>query len=147
MPVDGVELESAVPTRFFQSVDAYPTEWGRLIWRVQLNLLANGSVALPVFRTFYPGVEWNLRHHERSWFLTAWLRWEGMGPPQSAAGPPSIEGDRVAFSIGPNAFLRCRVDARDRRSIARSVQADTPVAPSEEPGVISLDEIIQSRIK
>ena len=144
VPVDGVELESNVPTRFFQSLDAYPSEWGRLLWRVQLNALENERVTLPVFRTFYPGIEWNLRHAQRRWFLTAWLRWEGPGPPQPAAAAPSIEGDAVAFCVEGSVFLRCRVDARDRLSIARNVRSHHKSAEPGEPGVISLDDVIES---
>lgn len=142
-PVDGIELESAVPTRFFQTLDAYPPEWGRLLWRVQLNHLENGRVALPVFRTFYPGVEWNLRKGEHRWFLTAWLRWEGPGPPDPSNQLPSIEGDTVAFYVERGVQLRCRVDARDRRSIAQSVRSHQTVATAGDPGVISLDDLIE----
>lgn len=142
--VTGVELESSVPTRFFQTVGAYPLEWGRLYWRVQLNNISGGrGVTTPVFRTFYPGVEWNLKHPKPQWFLTAWLRWEGPGPPQHIAQPPSIEGATVTFHVDRSAFLRCRVDARDRRSMARSVLPPSGGAQADEPGLISLDDIIE----
>lgn len=142
--IDGVELESSVPTRFFQSVDAYPPEWGRLVWRVQLNRLDLRDVTLPVYRTFYPGVEWNLRAGDGRWFLTAWMRWEGPGPLQPIAQPPAIDGDTVSFCIDRTIFLRCRVDARDRRSIAQNVRSQRADPQPHEPGLISLDDIIGS---
>ena len=78
--VDGVRLESDVPTRFFQTLDPFPPEWGRLRWRIQLNGIVSERAAAPMFRTFYPGVEWNLHRAESRWFLTAWFTWEGPGP-------------------------------------------------------------------
>ncbi len=162
--VDGVEFESECPTRFFQSVDAFPSEWGRLTWRVQLNKIESGRAALPVFRTFYPGTEWNLNRAGPRWFLTAWLKWEGPGPPyrEVAPGPVRIEGDTVLFPIAwmpkpqaahsPDAarepdldrpiFLRSRVDARDRRRIAESLRAQTAPRAHADPGMILLDDFI-----
>lgn len=146
--VDGVQLESAVPTRFFQTLDAYPNQWGRLLWRVQLNKIEEDRASAPVFRTFYPGVEWNLRQGGR-WFLTAWLRWEGPGPAAAGARAPdsiAFENDMVLFCIGrePDGkllYLRSRVDARDRRSIATAVQMERET-PAADPAVISLDDIL-----
>jgi len=169
--IDGVTLESRVPTRFFQTIDAYPGEWGRLSWRIQLNKIVSGQTALPAFRTFYPGVEWNLKHPDYRWFLTAWLKWEGPGPPYrdpALPGPPQIpaliKDDTVLFcfawmpkpkpvdvpDVPPEPdferplFLRSRVDARDRRSIAEAVHAKPEVAAKPASGVISLDDIIEA---
>jgi len=167
VPVDGVELESAVPTRFFQSVDAYPPEWGRLTWRVQLNKIVSDRAAAPVFRTFYPGVEWNLNRPDYRWFLTAWITWEGSGPPYrdpNVPGPPRIEADTVLFRIAwmpkpqsadfPDAarepdlerpiFLRSRVDARDRRRIAEALHAAPAPQARADSGVIQLDDILKA---
>jgi len=158
--VDGVELESGVPTRFFQTVDAFPPEWGRLTWRVQLNKIDSGRAGPPVFRTFYPGTEWNLARPDHQWFLSAWLRWEGPGPPYRAPAPEAVRvvGDTVLFHIAwlpkpgdfPDAapepdldrpiFLRSRVDARDRRSIAESLQAQPARPAKADSGVITLDD-------
>ena len=141
--LDGVELYSKARTRLFQTLDPYPREWGRLIWRVQVNKLDAQRVTLPMFRTFYPGVEWNLNVPDYRWFLTAWLRWEGPGPPESSRVPaPRIEGDTVLFYIGalPDAksiFLRSRVDAREERRIA----AERPV--KSDPSIISLDDLLE----
>jgi hypothetical protein len=143
--VEGVEIESDVPTRFFQTLDRYPREWGSLSWRVQLNRLECGSAATPRFRTFYSGAEWNLRGHGGRWFLTAWARWDGPGPGSgepSIPRPVGIEGDTVLFRIGPVA-LRCRVDARDRREIASSLAARDRVEPLPTPGLIVLDDLVQ----
>ena len=172
LPIDGVEFESAVPTRFFQTVDAYPPEWGRLSWRIQVNKIESGRAVVPVFRTFYPGIEWNLNRPDYRWFLTAWFTWDGPGPqypPLNAAPPndaplndaplngtPLIEDDTVLFRIGwmprVNAaaepdperpiFLRSRVDARDRRRIAEDLQSHQAPEPKSGSGVISLDDII-----
>ena len=145
--IDGVELHSTIATRFFQTVDAYPEEWGRLFWRVQVNKLDDGRATTPSFRSFYPGIEWNLKSQDGRWFLSAWFRWDGAGPPDSS--PPDsirIENDTVLFAIGTTQdrtlFLRCRVDTRDRRSIAQEVQAaaQTPEQPGE--GVIVLDNLL-----
>jgi len=154
--IDGVELESAVPTRFFQTLDAYPSEWGRLVWRVQLNKFVAGRAGSPVFRTFYPGVEWNLRcpdlhSPDDHWFLTAWMRWEGTGPPDRNLAPaqPAVFVEAhtalflVAQSLGQPVFLRSRVDARDRRQIAEAV-APAPKPPVDSgPGVLLLDDLIE----
>lgn len=165
--IDGVVLESSVPTRFFQTVDTLPPEWGRLSWRVQLNKIVSGRAGSPVFRTFYPGVEWKLDHPDYRWFLTAWFRWDGDGPGYPDPGLPAairIEGDTVLFRIAwkpkpqhpesTNAppepdlarpvFLRSRVDARERKRIAEGLRAEheTPAAPPS--AVISLDDIIEA---
>lgn len=152
--VDGVELESAVPTRFFQTLDAYPSEWGRLVWRIQLNRLVAECVASPVLRTFYPGVEWNLRRPDVQpddrWFLTAWMRWEGTGPPHydlaDAQPTVRIEANTALFLIAPNLeqplFLRSRVDARDRRQIAQALDPEAQ-PPKGAQGVILLDDLIE----
>lgn len=146
--VDGVELDSAVPTRFFQTVDAYPAEWGRLTWRVQLNKIQSGQAAAPVFRTFYPGVEWNLRRPDPRWFLTAWLRWEGPGPPHRDPGltaPAQVDEDTVLFRIADferPIFLRSRIDARERRRIAETLTAQQRQLPNQH-AVIMLDDIVR----
>ena len=160
--VDGVEIASAVPTRFFQTLDSYPSAWGRLTWRVQLNKIAGEQASAPGFRTFYPGVEWNLRRKEPEaddrWLLTAWTKWEGPGPPYRdlVVTHPQIriDGDTVLFLVAclPNVtgepdpgrplFLRSRVDARDRRSIAQG-DRDEREAPAASPGVILLDDLIE----
>jgi len=165
--IDGVVLESGVPTRFFQTVDALPPEWGRLSWRVQLNKIASGRAGLPVFRTFYPGVEWNLNHPDYRWFLSAWFKWEGAGPPYRDPGSPGtvqVEGDTVLFRIAwqpkPAAveaasalpepdlsrplYLRSRIDARDRKRISEAVQAREARPAPAGSAVISLDDIIEA---
>jgi hypothetical protein len=154
--VDGVELHSSLPTRFFQTLDAYPPEWGRLIWRVQLNRLVDDRAVSPAFRTFYPGIEWNLRHPEMlssddRWFLSAWMRWEGAGAPDCkrdiAMPVVQIEASTALFLVATNReqpiFLRSRVDARDRHQIAREL--DNEPAPSSTPsqGIIRLDDVIE----
>jgi hypothetical protein len=164
--VDGVELESGVPTRFFQAVDGYPPEWGRLSWRIQLNKIVAGRAATPVFRTFYPGVEWNLNRADHRWFLTAWFRWEGAGPQYRNPGlaePARIEGDtalfRIAWMTKPRSlefpdtppepdhdrplFLRSRVDARDRSRISEALQSRQELQAKSDPAVIVLDDIIE----
>ena len=143
-PVDGVELTSKARTRLFQTLDAYPREWGRLTWRVQVNKLEGDRASLPMFRTFYPGVEWNLKVPDYRWFLTAWFKWDGPGPPDR--GPvtpiPMVEGDTVLFCIGaaPDAkplFLRSRVDAREQRRLA----SEPP--PKSDSSIIVLDDVIE----
>lgn len=165
-PVDGVELESSVATRFFQTVDPCPPEWGDLSWRIQLNKFVSGRADLPMFRTFYPGIEWNLSHPDDDrWFLTAWCKWEGPGPAYRDLcfpTPVQIQGDVVFFRIAwlPKAkppdsprsaaepdfdkplFLRSRVDARDRRRIAEDLQSKPEVEHERDPSVIMLDDII-----
>ncbi len=145
--IDGVELESRVPTRFFQTVDAYPPEWGRLIWRVQLNKIVAGRAEAPVFRTFYPGVEWKLNLPDYRWFLTAWFKWDGSGPESrepSVAGVLKVTEDTAVFPI-PRAqlFLRSRIDARDRRRIAEALRTPPEPAPKSDPALILLDDIIK----
>jgi hypothetical protein len=146
--IDGVELQSSVPTRFFQSVDTYPPEWGRLSWRVQVNALDGDCATTPSFRTFYPGVEWNLARGDGRWFLSAWLLWNGAGPPgdMRASHTVYIEGDTISFEIAKlperSLFLRCRVDARDRRSIAEEVRARESAAETADDDVIVLDDIL-----
>ncbi|MEO7038499.1 MAG: hypothetical protein ABI186_00540 [Candidatus Elarobacter sp.] len=165
--IDGVELESGVPTRFFQSIDAYPAEWGRLIWRVQLNKIVSERAGSPVFRTFYTGVEWNLNRPDYRWFLSAWFHWEGPGPRYRRPCfpvPPLIEGDTALFRFAslprpmsantPDAvpepdldrplFLRSRVDARDRRRIAEALRSQREADAKPDPGVIRLDDIIEA---
>jgi len=151
--VDGVELESGVPTRFFQSVDAYPPEWGRLKWRIQLNTFVAGRAAAPAFRTFYPGVEWNLNRADHRWFLTAWFRWEDAGPQHRSsgpAGPAHVEGDTALFRIAPALpdcdgpiFLRSRVDARMRSRISEALRSEREIEAKADPGVIRLDDLIE----
>ena len=152
--VDGVELESDVPTRFFQTVDKYPPEWGRLTWRIQLNKIVAGRAASPVFRTFYPGVEWNLNRADHRWFLTAWFRWEGAGPHYRCPGPTGpahIEGETVLFRMNSPPepdhdrplFLRSRVDARDRSRISEALQSQQEPQTKSDPAVIVLDDIIE----
>jgi hypothetical protein len=157
--IDGVELESAVPTRFFQSVDKYPAEWGRLNWRMQLNKREAERAASPMFRTFYPGVEWNLNVPDYAWFMTAWFAWEGPGPPYPEPSLPraaSVEGDTVLFRIGwmqkadgdpaPDLdrplFLRSRVDARDRRRVAEDRRAQSEPRANAGSATIVLDDIV-----
>jgi hypothetical protein len=141
--VDGVEIESAVATRFFQTPDRYPEKWGRINWRVQLNRLESDRITTPRFRTFYSGVEWNLRNPGGRWFLTAWVQWTGPGPDGAEPGiarPVRIEGDTILFGIGP-LFLRSRVDARDRRAVAEALSSRDRVEPSV-PGLIVLDDVL-----
>ncbi|MBV8073803.1 MAG: hypothetical protein JO140_00135 [Candidatus Eremiobacteraeota bacterium] len=146
--VDGIEIRSAVPTRFFQTLDQYPREWGRLSWRVQLNKLFGGRAGSPFFRTFYPGVEWNLNHPDYRWFLSAWLRWDGSGPPADEFNGTrvAVNGDTALFRIGATSegplYLRSRIDARDRRNIAEAVRAERarPSEP-ESTGIILLDDL------
>lgn len=165
--VDGVEFESGVPTRFFQSVDAYPAEWGRLVWRVQVNKIVSERAVSPVFRTFYTGVEWKLDRPDYRWFLTAWFHWEGLGPRYHTPcfpAPPLIEDDtalfRFAWLPGPVSpevaepvpepdlarplFLRSRVDARDRRRIAETLRAQRAAPANPDPALIVLDDIIET---
>ncbi len=145
--VDGVEIESGTPTRFFQTLDAYPRTWGRLSWRIQLNRLAAGTAGSPVFRTFYPGVEWNLSHPEGRWILTAWFRWDGPGPPvlEADGRTPSVQGDTALFPFAPGPLLlRSRVDARDRRSIAAALRAARPAPSPAGDAVIVLDDLLEA---
>ncbi len=148
--VDGIEFESAVPTRLFQTVDAYPASWGRLIWRIQVNSIVAYQAGLPLFRTFYPGVEWNLNHPDFRWFLTAWYAWEQPGKqrePRSATNL-LVERDTVLFPIAPeefsgNVYLRSRIDARDRRRVAEDVHAQSrPATAPSSAGVIVLDDLL-----
>jgi hypothetical protein len=151
--VDGVEIGSGVATRFFQTVDPYPSEWGRLHWRIQLNTLVSGRAVLPMFRTFYSGVEWNLKSPERRWFLTGWFAWEGPGPEHrepTLPAPASIEGETALFRIawlpkpGNNPiFLRSRVDARDRRLISEALESRNGHKAPAQRGLIVLDDIIK----
>ena len=165
--IDGAVFESRVPTRFFQTLDALPAEWGRLSWRVQLNQFVSGEAGLPVFRTFYPGVEWNLNRGGDRWFLSAWFRWLDGGPryrEPELPGAVRIDGDTVSFRLGwmpqpassesPHTvqepdlsrplFLRSRVDARDRKRIAEAVEP-RPARPAGAQGaVISLDDVIDA---
>ncbi len=150
--VHGVELRSGIPTRFFQSVDAYPSAWGRLLWRVQLNTIESDRIAQPAFRTFYSGVEWNLNHPGHCWFLTAWFRWDGPGPDAGAASTaplPAIEGGTVLFPFAVDApsgaalCLRSRVDARERRHIAEAVRAERE-PPKRDATLIVLDDVLGS---
>jgi hypothetical protein len=163
--VAGVELESVVPTRFFQTLDAYPPAWGRLRWRLQLNKLASGRATVPTFRTFYSGVEWNLRGPDPYWFLTAWFAWEGRGPRYrelSHPGAVRVEGDTALFRIAwmpksgplddPDAsepdlerplYLRSRVDARDRRRISDAVRSQAEHEEKTDAAVIVLDDLIE----
>ncbi|MBV8367770.1 MAG: hypothetical protein JO036_02385 [Candidatus Eremiobacteraeota bacterium] len=157
--VGGVEFESAVPTRFFQQLDAFPRAWGRLSWRLQLNRVVAGRAEPPSFRTFYPGVEWNLRQPGGRWFLSAWFRWEDGAPPcRDAAVPPAIriDGETVLFRFAwlpaPGSaevpdperplFLRSRIDARSRRSVAAAVRAEREPPPKPDPGLIVLDDVL-----
>ncbi|MGH7662283.1 MAG: hypothetical protein ACRENA_15355 [Vulcanimicrobiaceae bacterium] len=145
--IEGVELESAVPTRFFQTLETYPSEWGRLFWRVQLNRFEDGRVSLPMFRTFYPGVEWNLNHPGGRWFLSAWFKWQGDSP--DGADPSQraairIEGDTVVFTLG-QIVLRTRVDARDRKAVAESLHAHERKSEPPPQGVILLDDVVDRR--
>jgi len=157
--IAGAEFESSVRTRFFQTLDPFPPAWGRLSWRVQVNRLVAGRAERPVFRTFYPGVEWNLAQPEARWFLSAWFKWEGDGPrcPDTAVtGRVRIEGDTVLFryawmtaagshdepDLERPLFLRSRIDARDRRRIADELRSQREPAPAADPGVIVLDDIL-----
>lgn len=164
--IDGVELYSEVPTRFFQTVDAYPSEWGRLRWRIQLNKVVSGRAVSPVFRTFYGGVEWNLKRPDYRWFLTAWFTWEGPGPQyrqRCLPGPARIEENTALFRIAwipkprpldlrdsaadPDfdrpVYLRSRVDARDRRRISEAVRAQDERQAKSDSAPILLDDIIE----
>lgn len=147
--VDGVRLFSDVPTRFFQTVDAYPPEWGRLRWRIQLNRIVDEHAVTPMFRTFYPGVEWNLQRAGSPWFLTAWLAWDGPGPrfsePRTPA-PARIDGTTALFPIArldddTPLFLRSRVDARGRRAVYEALLARDQDRPPADPRLIVLDDI------
>jgi len=150
--VDGIELESAVRTRFFQTVDPWPRSWGRLSWRIQVNKILAGRIGLPLFRTFYPGIEWNLSHPDYRWFLTAWFRWEPRSQERGQASWVStarIEGDTVLFSIPPAdpafdgvVYLRSRVDARDQRGIAQAVRLQSEQPAPEQENLIVLDDFI-----
>ncbi len=165
--IDGIQLESGVPTRFFQTVDAYPSAWGNLSWRIQLNKIVSDQAVSPAFRTFYPGVEWNLNRPDFRWFLTAWFKWDGPGPQYDDAyltGPPHVEGDTALFRIawmpksGPLApadpgqepdfnrplFLRSRVDARDRRRISEALRSQHDAQAKSDSAVILLDDIIEA---
>ncbi len=165
--IDGIQLESGLPTRFFQTVDSYPAEWGILRWRVQLNKIVSGRAVAPVFRTFYPGVEWNLNRPDYRWFLTAWFTWEGPGPPYRGADrtePPHVEGDTALFRIAwmPQAaprdppdsvpepdferplYLRSRVDARDRRRISEALRSRPEPQATSDSAVILLDDVIEA---
>lgn len=145
-PVDGVRIESALPTRFFQSLDHYPPAWGTLRWRIQLNALRDDVPDRPAFRGFYPGVEWNLRGGTGVWLLTAWFAWDGPGPEADRLppAPPRLEGDVALFPFaGGDAplFLRSRVDARDRRAIAAAVRSQA-AAPAPPDAPILLDDLL-----
>jgi hypothetical protein len=146
--VDGVRLASDVPTRFFQTVDAYPSEWGRLRWRIQLNQIVADAAAAPMFRTFYPGVEWNLNRHRSDWFLTAWFAWDGPGPrfPElRTPAPARIDGDTALFHVASDLekplFLRSRVDARGRREVYEALLSRDEDRPPADPRLIVLDDI------
>jgi hypothetical protein len=159
-PIAGVELDSSVATRFFQTLDPFPAAWGRLSWRIQLNKLVAGRAEPPSFRTFYPGVEWNLNRSGGRWFLSAWFRWDGAGPAYAADGASPgairIEGDTALFRFAwmPAAdspdrpdlerplFLRSRVDARDRRRIAEDLRSEREPAAPPDPGLIVLDDVL-----
>ncbi|MGH7707541.1 MAG: hypothetical protein ACREM8_00380 [Vulcanimicrobiaceae bacterium] len=147
--IAGVEFASAAPTRFFQRIDACPPQWGRPLWRVQINQLAAGRAAMPVFRTFYPGVEWNLRLPGARWFLSAWLKWNDPNQSNRAAGslvPVRIEGDEVLFRVAdiePQPFLRCRVDARERNEVSASLRAQREPPQRSDPSVIALDDLFE----
>jgi hypothetical protein len=150
--VEGVELESAVPTRFFQTLDPVPRSLGRLSWRIQLNRIVAGQADMPMFRTFYSGVEWNLNHPDYRWFLTAWFKWEGSpgGPGEPHCAPPaSIDGETVVFSLTPPKsapgallHLRSRVDARDRNRIADSIRSQAERTERPHDTVIVIDDVI-----
>jgi hypothetical protein len=157
--VDGVEFESTVPTRFFQTLDPFPRAWGRLSWRVQVNRLVDGRAEPPSFRTFYPGVEWNLSRPGGRWFLSAWFRWDDGAPPWGELAVPGwirVDGETVSFRYAwlPAAgsadlpdrarplFLRSRIDARSRRRIAEELRAEREPAPKTDPGVIVLDDVL-----
>lgn len=164
--VDGVRLASDVPTRFFQTLDPFPPEWGRLRWRIQLNRIVSERAAGPMFRTFYPGVEWNLNRPESRWFLTAWFTWEGPGPRYPEPCAPAharIDDDTALFRIawmpkstareaGGSAaepdldkplFLRSRIDARGRREMHEArLSRDRNERPPD-PRLIVLDDLLQ----
>ncbi len=163
--IDGVHLDSGVPTRFFQTLDAYPSDWGRLSWRIQLNKRESGRAVTPVFRTFYAGVEWNLNRPDYRWFLTAWFTWEGPGPQYRdpcLPGPAHIEDDTALFRIAwmpkprpldcPDSapepdpdrplFLRSRVDARDRRRTSEALRPRHELRTKSDSAVILLDDIL-----
>ena len=157
--VDGVEFESAVPTRFFQTLDPFPPAWGRMSWRVQVNRVVGGGAESPAFRTFYPGVEWNLNRPGGRWFLSAWFRWDDAPPPGgelALPGPIRVEADTALFRYAwlPAAgtadradperplFLRSRIDARSRRGIAEALRTEREPPPKADPGVIVLDDIL-----
>lgn len=157
--IEGAEFESSVRTRFFQTLDPFPREWGRLSWRVQVNKLIAGRAERPSFRTLYPGVEWNLAQPEGRWFLSAWFAWHGAGPgypDPGVAGRVRIDGDTVLFRYAWIAaagsldvpdlerplFLRSRIDARDRRRIAEALRSQREPPPAAEPGVIVLDDLL-----
>ncbi len=151
--IEGVEFESTGPTRFFQTVDTHPRSWGRLNWRVQLNKLADDRAALPLFRTFYPGVEWKLAPSaDQRWFVTAWFRWDrpaGEHVEGCAGSVAAIESGVISFRIpafdrdsGETLQLRSRVDARDRRSIADSVQSVRKSDASTKSTLINLDDVL-----
>ncbi len=153
--LEGVELESAVPTRFFQTVDPYPRTWGPLHWRVQLNKMVDGRAELPLFRAFYSGVEWNLNHPDYRWLLTAWFRWEHRtgvpaAPPCGPSRPSHIEGKTVVFPISVpdpefvgSLYLRSRIDARDRERIAEALRSHER-ATNPEPSLIILDDVLDT---
>jgi hypothetical protein len=157
--VDGVEFESAVPTRFFQTLDPFPRAWGRLSWRVQVNRLAGERAEAPAFRTFYPGVEWNLNRPGGRWFLSAWFKWDDGAPPGAdpLAVAIQVEGDTALFRYGwlpaPGSadrpegqrplFLRSRIDARSRQRIAAALRAEREPAPKTDPDVIVLDDVLR----
>lgn len=148
--LDGVELESAVRTRFFQTVDPYPRTWGPLHWRVQLNKIVDGRAELPLFRAFYSGVEWNLNHPDYRWFLTAWFSWERRAGVLDArpSAPVRIEEDTVVFPIpvpdqefAGSLYLRSRIDGRDRRRIAETVRSREQATPLKS-SLILLDDVL-----
>ncbi len=150
--LEGVELESAIPTRFFQTVDQYPRAWGRLSWRVQLNKLVEDRAELPLFRTFYPGVEWKLNSTDARWFLTAWFLWELPGDKRSEPQPAAVAGlddGVVSFAIsradpdsGERLYLRSRIDARDRHSVAETVQQQREGDAPAQTSVILIDDLL-----
>jgi hypothetical protein len=149
--VEGVELESAARTRFFQSIDAYPASWGRLSWRIQINKIVADRASVPQFRGFYSGIEWNLDRHDYRWFLTAWSRWEQgteLGEPRCMA-PAAIDGDTILFAVPPadpksqaRIYLRSRVDTRNRRQIAEDVRLSREQQATSDPELIVLDDVI-----
>ena len=157
--IGGIEVDSAVPTRFFQTLDPFPRAWGRLSWRIQLNRLVGGHAESPAFRTFYPGVEWNLNRPGGRWFLSAWFKWEDGAPPCRDLAPAVsiLAGEDIAlfrYAWLPAAgsaevadperplYLRSRIDARSRRRIAEDVRAEREPPPKADPGVIVLDDVL-----